>query len=107
MSFPEAAVLPRVLLIDDDAISRELLAMMLEMHGFLVKPADDGAQALKLLKDGMADPEVILMDTQMPGLSGVDLLEALRRTVKTSVRIVAISGSEGGEALRQAADGFC
>ena len=93
---------PSVLLIDDDAISREVLSMLLEMHGYQVICADDGAQALTVIDADQ--PQVILMDTQMPGLSGLDLIAALRS--KTQARIVAISGSDPGDAIRDATDGF-
>src|SRR5271168_1880648 len=94
----------RILLIDDDAISREVLSMLLEMEGFPVDSAENGAQALDLLQKA-PKPEVILMDTQMPGLSGLDLIAALR-TASGKSRIIAISGSEVGDEIRQAADGF-
>ena len=97
---------PSVLLVDDDAISREVLSMLLEMHGYPVICAEDGAQALTAI-DAAVDadqPQVILMDTQMPGLSGLELIAALRD--KTYARIVAISGSDPGDAIREAADGF-
>jgi len=99
--------LPGVLLIDDDAISREVLGMMLETHGFPVQLAEDGAQALALLTGSAASgeaPGVILMDTQMPGLSGLELVAALRKS--SPARIVAISGSAVSEAIRNATDGF-
>jgi CheY-like chemotaxis protein len=98
--------LKRVLLIDDDAVSREVMAMVLEMRGFAVEAAEDGAEAVARIDSG-ADgsvPEVILMDTQMPGLSGLELIQALRRCTKA--RLIAISGSEVSEAIRQATDGF-
>lgn len=103
--------LPEVLLIDDDAISREVFAMMLEMHGFKVASAEDGKQALALLENGEALPGVILMDTQMPGVSGVRLIKALRQRLKAgstpvTTRIVAISGSEVSDSIRRSADGF-
>ena len=97
-----AAARPKLLLIDDDAISREVLSMMLEMHGYPVACAEDGAEALSALD--RESPQVILMDTQMPGLSGLELILALR--AKTPAKIVAISGSEVGAAIREAADGF-
>ena len=93
---------PSILLIDDDAISREVLAMLLEMHGYPVTCVEDGAQALASI--GADQPDVLLMDTQMPGLSGLDLIQALR--AKTQARIVAISGSDPGESIRDATDGF-
>jgi len=97
---------PSILLIDDDAISREVLSMLLEMHGYPVACVEDGAQALAAINAAidLAQPEVLLMDTQMPGLSGLDLIGALR--ARTQSRIVAISGSDPGEAIRDAADGF-
>jgi CheY-like chemotaxis protein len=112
MSSPKTVKLPRVLLIDDDAVSREVLAMMLEMHGFAVEVAEDGAEALAMLgpagTNGAATlaehPELILMDTQMPGVSGLELLETLRRGCQA--RIVAISGSAVSSRVRRAADGF-
>ena len=104
MAQPPSSPLPSLLLIDDDAISREVLQMTLEMHGFAVETAEDGAEALALLAGENAQPDLILMDTQMPGLSGLALIEALRGCSKA--RIVAISGSDPRETIRQAADGF-
>lgn len=104
MALPQPQqTLPRLLLIDDDPISREVLSMLLEMHGFPVEPAEDGAQALVLLANSHA-PDVILMDTQMPGLNGAELVQKLRQV--STARIIAISGSEPGKRLRQVTDGF-
>jgi CheY-like chemotaxis protein len=96
--------LPSLLLIDDDAISREVLQMTLEMNGFAIEAAEDGPSAMAQLAKKTTLPDLILMDTQMPGLSGIDLIHALRGC--TNARIVAISGSDPGDAIRQAADGF-
>ena len=105
--------LPQILLIDDDAISREVLSMMLEMHGFPVDSVEDGVHALDHLDKVAEPPGVILMDTQMPGISGVELVAALRQKLKArgkadraDIRIVAISGSDVSEGLRLATDGF-
>jgi CheY-like chemotaxis protein len=96
--------LPSLLLIDDDAISREVLQLTLEMHGFAIETAEDGPAALARLEEVTAQPDVVLMDTQMPGLSGLELIQALRG--RTEARIIVISGSDPGEAIRQATDGF-
>jgi len=95
-----------ILIIDDDAISREVMAMTLEMHGYAVTAATDGERALATLQidEAASFPDLVLMDTQMPGLSGLELINALRSA--GAKRIVAISGSEPGEAIRDAADGF-
>lgn len=108
MSPPGTVKRPRVLLIDDDVISREVISMTLEMHGYSVDSAEDGAQALEFLSRANVSaaeisPEIILMDAQMPGLSGVGLIEALRRNSRA--RIIAISGSPNDQ-VRESADGF-
>ncbi len=75
--------LPVVLLIDDDLVSREVTATVLTMNGFTVHTAEDGAAALELLTlrrtvPQALRPDVILMDAQMPGLSGTELIAELR-----------------------------
>lgn len=99
-----------ILIIDDDDVSREVMGMTLEMQGYAVTTVEDGNAALGALhggKEALSDlilPDLILMDTQMPGLSGTDLITALRAA--GAERIVAISASEPGEAIRSASDGF-
>jgi CheY-like chemotaxis protein len=101
--------LPKVLLIDDDAISREVVTVTLEVYGFPVESAEDGSKALALLEDWSDNsldslPGIILMDTQMPGVSGLELIEKMRPF--STARVIAISGSDPGEAIRKATCGF-
>ncbi|HXU90489.1 MAG TPA: sigma-54 dependent transcriptional regulator [Methylomirabilota bacterium] len=67
----------RVLVVDDEAPQIELVSGFLARHGFDVQTATDGAAALARLKAEGAD--VVLTDQKMPGLSGLDLLDAARR----------------------------
>lgn len=62
--------LPTILLIDDDLVSREVIATVLTLHGHMVHSAEDGNQALQMLEDGTVRPGVVLLDTQLPGLVG-------------------------------------
>ncbi len=96
--------LPVVLLIDDDLVSREVAATVLTMSGFTVHTAESGDAALNLLADEAFRPGVILMDAQMPGLSGKKLIAELRG--RTRARIFTISGSDAPPELADAADGF-
>jgi CheY-like chemotaxis protein len=96
--------LPVVLLIDDDLVSREVTATLLTMSGYSVHTAENGAAALNMLAPAKCHPEVILMDTQMPGLSGLKLIAALR--VRSKARIYAISGSNPLPEVIAAADGL-
>jgi len=95
---------PRILLIDDDVVSLEVLSTVLEISGYPVECAEDGTKALEFLKIAEAQPEVILMDTQMPGLSGLELVKELRRL--SDAHLIAISGSEVSAELRKVTDGF-
>jgi CheY-like chemotaxis protein/HPt (histidine-containing phosphotransfer) domain-containing protein len=95
--------LPTVLIIDDDMVSREVMATVLTMTGYTIHTAALGDEAITMLDAGTCAPEVILMDAQMPGLKGVRLVEALRARTKAS--IYAISGSDVAEDVRVAVDG--
>ncbi len=95
---------PTLLLIDDDMVSREVLATVLTLDGFTVHTAVSGAAALEHLDAGECVPGVILMDAQMPGLSGTGLIAKLRERCNAS--IYAISASPAPEKVAAAADGF-
>jgi CheY-like chemotaxis protein/HPt (histidine-containing phosphotransfer) domain-containing protein len=95
---------PTVLLIDDDMISREVIATILTMNGYTLHTAADGAAALETMDLGVCVPQVILVDVQMPGLNGVELIGELRERSKAG--IYAISGSEPPADVRAAVDGF-
>jgi two-component system NtrC family response regulator len=82
----------RVLVVDDEAPQRELVSGFLARHGFDVQTARDGADALARLR---AEPaNVVLTDQKMPGLSGLELLEAARRlNPETAVIVVTAYGT--------------
>lgn len=96
--------LPIVLIIDDDMVSREVMATVLTMSGYTVYTAADGAESLALLDSGTCAPEVILMDTQMPGLNGTRLITQLR--ARCAASLYATSGSDAPAEVKNAVDGF-
>jgi chemotaxis response regulator CheB len=77
-----------VLIADDEAQVRELLRHYLTREGYLVSTVEDGREALDAVPT--FQPEVILVDMVMPGLSGADVLIALRRASVT-VPVILIS----------------
>jgi CheY-like chemotaxis protein len=95
--------LPTVLIIDDDMVSREVMATVLTMTGYSIHTAARGEEAVALLDAGTCTPEVILMDAQMPGLKGARLVAELRARSKAS--IYAMSGSDVPDDLKKAVDG--
>jgi CheY-like chemotaxis protein len=93
--------LPTILLIDDDLVSREVIATVLTLHGHLVHSAEDGNEALQMLEEGAG---VVLLDTQLPGPSGQELIGKFRELGQDE--IILISGSTPSDDLITAADGF-
>ncbi len=67
-----------ILVVDDDARLRGLLQRYLGEHGFRVSVAGDAAEARDRLR--FLDPDLVVLDVMMPGESGIELTEALRRT---------------------------
>jgi CheY-like chemotaxis protein len=104
LGFPAQRNLPTVLLIDDDLISREVMATILTMSGYSVHTAVGGAESIELLAAGGCMPEVVLMDVQMPGLNGTTLITQLR--ARTSASLYGISGSKMPDDMIAACDGF-
>ncbi len=66
---------PVILLVDDDASLRTLIALRLEANGFDVAAADSGEAALAMLAH--ARPDAVLTDVQMPGMDGLALFRAI------------------------------
>lgn len=95
--------LPTVLIIDDDMVSREVMATVLTMTGYTIHTAAQGEDAVAQLQAGTCRPDVILMDAQMPGLKGAELVEALR--ARTHASIYAMSGSDLPDDVKTAVDG--
>jgi DNA-binding NtrC family response regulator len=79
-----------VLLIDDDESVRRLLSDFLAPLGYDVREAADATTGLRLVV--AAPPDAILLDIDMPGLSGVEALPSLRALTPTSI-ILIVSGS--------------
>ena len=89
---------PLVLVADDQPEITKLVAMSLESEGFRVLTAFDGPSALAQLSD--ANPDVLLLDIMMPGMSGIDVLREVRDhhpvpVILLSARSSAASVTEG------------
>lgn len=89
---PAGNVAPNVLVVDDDPMLRELLAMTLRLHGYQVFSAEDGYQALAMAKaHERGDIDVLITDINMPGITGCELAEALH-AVRPEIRTIFTSG---------------
>jgi len=96
----------RVLIVDDDELSREVLTLLAEGAGYEVESADSGGEALAMVQHENWIPEVVLTDIQMPGISGDELARQLRDICGQKTRVLAMSGSELEAGMGGVFDGF-
>lgn len=68
----------RALVVDDSSAMRAILGMTLKRRGFEILQAKDGLDALNVLGSG-GNVELILIDWNMPGMNGLELLQRIRR----------------------------
>ncbi len=85
----------RILVVDDNALNRDMLSRRLSRRGYDVTVAEDGQQALDAIQDDRFD--LILLDWMMPGLSGIDVLKKIREE-HTAVQLPVIMATAKTEA---------
>jgi CheY-like chemotaxis protein len=98
----------RVLIVEDQAEERELLASCLRLSGMEVASVGDGERALEYLRMNQP-PDLVLLDMRMPGIDGPTLLDTIRHDGRLEhVRVFAVSGSARNEfpATAGAVDGW-
>jgi phosphoserine phosphatase RsbU/P len=89
---------PRVLLADDEEVSRQLLAAALRRMGFDVSTASQGDEALDMI--AKTKPDLLVLDFEMPALNGAEVCHRLRGSEREDWRtlpVVMITGHAGEE----------
>lgn len=83
----------RILVVDDDAINRELLVRLLERQGHLSCQAADGQEALSILRQASFD--IALVDVMMPGMNGFQFLDSIHADeALREVSVIMVSALE-------------
>jgi DNA-binding response OmpR family regulator len=82
----------KVLVADDDADLRELIAFTLAGAGYLVVKAADGSSAVRRFEEEL--PDLAVLDINMPGLSGFQVCEAIRARSRVPVMMLTVRGEE-------------
>lgn len=81
----------KALVVDDERHVARLLEFMLEKNGYQVSVAYDGNDALE--KAGSFEPDVVLLDLVLPGLSGLEVLERLRTDKRfNGIKVLVLTG---------------
>jgi DNA-binding response OmpR family regulator len=93
---------PRVLVVDDDDVIRQLVVVNLELEGFDVYTATDGADCLSRVQ--AINPHVITLDIMMPRLDGWDVATRLRAEPATAgVKVVMLTARAQAADLKRGA----
>lgn len=94
---------PLVLVVDDYDDSREMYAEFLELSGFRVIEARDGAQSLEKAQTLL--PDLVLMDLMLPGIDGWEAARRLKLDPRTRrIPVVALSGHDAAQLMHASAD---
>ena len=86
----QAASVPCVLVVDDEAVVRRLVCTVLERAGFAVLDAGSGAEALNVFQQHRSVINLLLTDIIMPGMAGTQLVENIRK-MDTSIPVLFMS----------------
>ncbi|MGD0364096.1 MAG: EAL domain-containing protein [Bryobacteraceae bacterium] len=90
-----------LLLVDDEAMNRDMLSRRLEHHGFRVDVAADGPAALQFIDAHR--PDLVLLDQMMPGMTGVEVLQALRATYPaTQLPVIMVTALQDSDKVVEA-----
>lgn len=89
-----------VLLIEDSPEVQRYLRLLLELDHYRVEVADNGEQGIQRLRDGCT-PGVVLLDMQMPGLDGLQTLQALRE-LQPKLKVIMCSAEDDPRLIQQA-----
>lgn len=80
----------KVIIVDDEPDNIGVIELVLQFHDAVVKTAESGQECLQLLESER--PSMLLIDVQMPGMSGYELLEIIRKDPRwDDIPVIAIT----------------
>jgi CheY-like chemotaxis protein/HPt (histidine-containing phosphotransfer) domain-containing protein len=96
----------QVLVVDDDALSRDVLSLLLQQAGYAVDAVESGDAALLHLQTATSAPQVVLTDLQMPGTTGRELAQRMRPLFSSAPLLLAMSATPPDDGSHHGFDGF-
>lgn len=88
-----------MLVVEDDASIRRLVKMVLDRQGYAVEVAADGLEAV--LKLGVCDYEVVILDLMMPNLDGFVMIETLAANAPERLRRIIVTSAASPAVIRE------
>ena len=89
---------PRILVVDDDPVTRELAVGVLKATGYNVEQATDGKAAIDMLSHD-SRYSLMTLDLNMPRMDGLDVLKQMRASASTSgLPVIVLTGTDGDDA---------
>ncbi|WP_420606698.1 response regulator [Novosphingopyxis sp.] len=84
----------RILIVEDNELNLKLFTDLLRAHAFMVEPLTDGREALATARE--FQPDLVIMDIQLPHISGLDLIGRMKADAKLkSIPILAVTAYAG------------
>ena len=97
-----SASVKTILIADDDADLRLLVQVTLENPTYRILTAEDGCKALDAVRE--SQPDLLILDWMMPGLTGCEVIAQLRQKPETlAIPVVMLTAKDGVEAREQTA----
>lgn len=94
----------RVLVVEDNELNLKLFCDLLRAHAFVVEPVQDGREAVAAARS--FGPDLVVMDIQMPHVSGLDLIREMKGDARLRpipvMAVTAYAGREDEERIRAA-----
>jgi len=101
----------KILIVDDSSVMRKVIKAAADVLDLETEEAQDGIEALELLSENYQDIDLVLLDWNMPGKTGFEVLEEIKRTEKYKDIPVMMVTTEGHKtsivaAVRAGADNY-
>ena len=81
---------PTILIVEDNELNMKLFRDLLAAHGYVTLATNDGAEALELVREHR--PDLVLMDIQLPNVSGLEIIKSIKADAELkSIPVVAVS----------------
>lgn len=92
----------KLLVVDDEIDITEVTKRFFTKRGIETFTANEGNEAIRVIQE--KNPDLILLDYNLPGLSGKEILKKIREEFKLSTKVIIVTGFEIGEIMNETKD---